>query len=169
MRIVPNIGVNLSLVVLLCGLVACDSPSTRGGAEAEGRTRLSVNQSNAEFGDYVVHVNALTTASLTPEVAQLYGITRSENRGMVNLVVLQKTSDAAGTRPVRANVELTAANLTGQVKSIAMQEVIDSESIYYTTVVSVDDLETINFDFDIQPEASSQNLPVRFTHKFYER
>ena len=55
------------------------------------------------------------------------------------------------------------------MKSINVREIVDAESIYYIGVVSIDDRETINFDFDIVPEGSSRKLPVRYTHKFYER
>ena len=157
----------LSLLLLL-GLAACDSPSSIGSADAEGRMRLSVDKSYGEFGDYVVHINALTTASLTPGVAQAYDITRSEQEGLVNRVVLKKTPDLAGDVPVQADVKLKAANLTGQVKTIDIREIVDSESIYYIGVVSIDDRETINFDFDITPEGSTRKLAVRYSHKFYE-
>ena len=156
------------MLLLLLGVTACDSPSELGSAEGEGRTRLSVNNSYAQFGDYVVHINAMSTASLTADVAQTYDITRSNNSGLVNLVVLQKSDDLAGDKPVKADVTLKAANLTGQVKSVNIREIIDAESIYYIGVITIDDRETINFDLDIIPEGSTRRLPVRFTHEFYE-
>ena len=102
-------------------------------------------------------------------MAQSYGITRSEKGGLVNLVVLRKLDELGATEPVKASVTLNAANLTGQVKSSNIREIIDNESIYYIGEVSIDDRETINFDFDVQPDGSTRNLPIRFTHKFYER
>ena len=71
--------------------------------------------------------------------------------------------------PVKADVEVSAANLTGQIKPVELRETVEEESIYYLGLVSIDDQETINFDFDIVPEGTSQNLPIRFSHKFYER
>jgi hypothetical protein len=154
--------------VLLLGLTACDSPSELGSADAEGRMRLSAQKSYGEFGDYVVHINALNTSALTPDVAEKYGITRAGNNALVNLVVLKKSDEPGINAPVKARVTLKAANLTGQVKSVNVEEVIDSDSIYYISVLSIDDRETINFDFDIVPEGSNRKLPVRFTHEFYE-
>lgn len=156
------------LLLMLAGLAACDSPSTIGNADAEGRMRLSINKSYGDFGDFVVHINALNTAALTPGVAQAINISRSEQEGLVNLVVLKKTTGLEGTDPVQADVKLKAANLTGQVKTVDVREVIDSESIYYIGVVSFDDEETINFDFDITPEGSTRKLAVRYSHTFYE-
>ena len=155
-------------VMLLLGLTACDSPSELGNADAEGRTRLSAQKSYGEFGDYVVHINALNTSALTPDIAEQYGITRAGNNVLVNLVVLKKSAEPGTNKPVKARVTLKAANLTGQVKSVNVQEIVDSDSIYYIGVLSIDDRETINFDIDIVPDGSTRNLPVRFTHEFYE-
>jgi hypothetical protein len=71
--------------------------------------------------------------------------------------------------PIKASVSLSAANLTGQLKSVDVREIEDSTSIYYLGEVSVDDKETINFDFDILPEGDDRTLLVRFSHQFYTR
>ena len=154
--------------ILVLSLGGCESPSTVGSS-GEGRTRLNINDSYAELGQYVVHVNAMSATALTPEVAQAYDIIRSEDRAVINLVVLRKSNDLGLGMPVTATVGSSAANLTGQLKPMEMREVIDAESIYYLGEVSVDDRETINFDFDIRPEGEKRVLAIRFTHQFYTR
>ncbi len=151
------------------GLVACEPANNATIKSGDGRQRLSVNKSYGEFGEYVVHVNAMTTAGLTPEIAQGYGIVRSNNVGLINLVVLKKSSEVGQDKPTQASVSLSAANLTGQLKSVDVREIEDSASIYYIGEVSVDDKETINFDFDILPEGGDRTLFVRFSHQFYTR
>jgi hypothetical protein len=150
----------------LLGLSACDTP-TSNRSSGDGRVRLSVHDGYSELGDYVVRINGMTATGLTPEIAQVYGIARSEDRGIVNLVVLRKNPDAAVDKPVSATVEVSAANLTGQLKPVDMQEIMEGESIYYIGEVSIDDRETIHFDFDIRPEGGTRVLKVRFTHQFY--
>ena len=162
----------LGLIALLglgIAISACEPANNAAVKSGDGRERLSANKSYGEFGEFVVYVNAMTTAGLTPEIAQSYGITRSENTGLINLVVLQKSNDLGQGEPVKAVVELSAVNLTGQLKSVELREVEDSQSIYYIGEVSVDDRETINFDFDVRPEGSNRTLLVRFSHKFYTR
>ena len=167
MRSLSPLGAVLLFTIL--GTVGCDSPDVKSGAPGgEGRTRLSVNDSSASFGEYEIHVNAMSTADLTPEVARNYGITRSENTALINLVVLKSDGGEAG-KPVTANVSVSAANLTGQLKGIEMQEITDAESIYYIGVLSVDDREAINFDFDVQPAGSNRLLLLRFSHEFYTK
>jgi hypothetical protein len=159
----------LSLLLLAFTLTACESPSSTGSVGGDGRERLSVNDSDGDFGDYVVHVNAMTTSGLAPAVAKSYDITRSENTALVNLVVLKKSTDAGQDTPTRATVDLTAANLTGQLKPVALREIEEGASIYYIGEVRVDDQETINFDFDVLPEGEDRPLLVRFSHQFYTR
>ena len=162
------LGLGMGLVMLMVALSACDQT---GGSSSDtaARKRLSANVSYAEFGNYVVHINGMTTTSLTPEVAKAYGIVRSNNRGLVNLVILESSDGPGVSMPVTGQVSVAAANLTGQAKPVKLQEIIDGESIYYLGEVSVDDRETINFDFDIRVEGSNRNLGVRFTHQFYTR
>jgi hypothetical protein len=162
-------GVSIFLTVLLFVLTGCDAGVSTSGAEAEGRTRLSVHNGYGEFGDYMVRINAMTASGLTPEVAQSYGIVRSDNSGLVNLVILKKSADIATGVPVAGRVEVSATNLTGQAKPVELREIVDGVSIYYIGEVSVDDRETIHFDFDILPAGSNSNLPIRFTHQFYTR
>jgi len=159
------------LMALCAGLLlaACSPGSGGSGNTEDGRKRLNANTSYADFGDYVVHVNAMTTDSLTPEIAQNYAITRSEDLGLINLVVLKKSEDLGVDKPVSTEVKLSVANLTGQLKSMQLKEVIDGDSIYQIGTLPVDNRETINFDFDIRPAESDRTLMVRFSHEFYTR
>jgi len=159
-----TISVLVSIGML--GLAGCGSPSDVGSS-GEGRTRLSLNNSYAEFGEYVVHINGMASTGLEPAIAENYGIIRNEERGVVNLVVLKKTDGVGMNKPVKADVEVSAANLTGQLKPVEIDEVVDGQSIYYLGQVSIDNRETINFDFDIRPEGGTRVLAVRFTHQFY--
>ena len=155
----------LAAIVLLTG---CDTANDSSGG-ASNRVRLDAANTNAAFGDYIVRVSGLLTSDLTPEVAQSYGIVRSETRGFVNLVLLQKDAAAGTEKPVEATVTLSAANLTGQLKTTEVREVVSGDSIYYIAEVDVADREIINFDFDVRPADSSRLLQVRFTHEFYAR
>jgi len=155
--------------VLALVLQACSPPDVPTSQADDGRKRLSANQSYAEFGDFVIHVSAMTSDGLTPEIAQSYGIVRSEELGLINLVVLQKSSEPGVDKPVQADVQVKTANLTGQLKDMDLREIQDDVSIYYVGTVSVENRETINFDFDIRPAGSDRTLLARFSHEFYTR
>lgn len=160
----------VALTAALVALAGCGpSPTDAGPTSGDGRARLSAANSYAELGDFVVHANAMNSSDLTPEIASNYGITRSNDRALINLVVLRKVDAAGVDEPVKAAVELAAANLTGQRKNVSVTEVVEGGSIYYLSEVAVENRETVNFDFDIRPEGADRQLLVRFTHEFYTR
>ena len=167
MQRITNIGCLLTMSVL--SLAACGQGGNTGAGAGDSRVRLNSNNAYSQFGDYVVHVSAMLTSDLTPQVAQSYGITRSENQALVNLVVLKRSENVGGDTPVVADVSMSAANLTGQLKNSELREIVDGASVYYIGETTVDDRETINFDFDVRPKDSSRQLLIRFTHQFYTR
>ncbi len=170
MYVLPkNISLLITSVFVVLALYGCDAVEGPTGSSDDGRKRLNANINYAEYGDYVVHVNAISSDSLMPEIAQRYGITRSEDSGLINLVVLKKSVEPGTDVPVSSQVSLSAANLTGQVKNVELQEIQDGDSIYHIGEVAVENRETINFDFDIRPQGTDRTLQVRFSHEFFTR
>jgi hypothetical protein len=124
-------------------------------------------QQSQDFGDYVVHYNALNTNMLPPQVAQGYGIKRSSSRALLNVTVLKKVMNNPGT-PVDAKVTATGTNLTGQLREIDIREVRDPEgAIYYIGEFPVHNLETYQFDLKVAVEGEDEPLVVRFRQQFY--
>lgn len=124
-------------------------------------------QQSQDFGDYVVHYNALNTNLLPPQVAQGYGIQRSSSRALLNVTVLKKVMGSPGT-PVSASITATGTNLTGQVRDIAIRKVDDSEgAIYYLGEFPVHNLETYRFDIKVKIEGEDDPLVVKFKQQFY--
>ncbi|QKT04238.1 DUF4426 domain-containing protein [Ectothiorhodospiraceae bacterium 2226] len=114
------------------------------------------------FGNYVVHYNALLTDMLQPEVAQANNITRSRNRGMINIAVLRNGDNPMGTA-VPARVSGQAVNLSGQLRTLRMREVREGDAVYYIAVFPVAGEETLDFSLEITPEgANAQPFNVRF-------
>ncbi len=124
-------------------------------------------QQSQDFGDYVVHYNALNTNFIPPQVAQGYGIKRSSSRAILNLTVLKKVMDNPGT-PVSAKVSASGTNLTGQLREIEIRELKDTEgAIYYIGEFPIHNLETYNFTVNVQPEGEAEPLLVKFRQQFY--
>lgn len=124
-------------------------------------------QQSQDFGDYVVHYNALNTNFIPPQVAKGYGIRRSSSRALLNITVLKKVMDTPGT-PVKANVTASGTNLTGQRREIDIREIKEAEgAIYYIGELPVHNLETYNFTVEVHPEGESETLIVKFRQQFY--
>lgn len=142
----------LILVFGLLGLVA-------GTASAEN---------SQDFGDYVVHFNALGTDMLPPSVTREYGIKRSKNRGMVNIAVLNKVLGTTG-KPVAAEVSASATNLAGQKRDIELREIREDTAIYYIGDFPISNEETLKFLVNIQPAGQPDTYEVRFKQQFFTR
>jgi hypothetical protein len=124
-------------------------------------------QQSQDFGEYVVHYNALNTNLIPPQVATGYGIQRSSSRALLNITVLKKVLDTPGT-PVTATVTATATNLTGQLRDIGMREIKDAgDAVYYVGEFPVHNLETYRFEVKVKVESEPKPFVVRFTHQFF--
>ena len=119
-----------------------------------------------EFGDYLVHYNALTTDLLEPSVARAYGIIRSKNRALVNIAVLRRVMGTAA-QPVRASIKVEAVNMSSQLRSIEMRELSDAGAIYYIGEFPVTNGENLNFTFEVTPEGVTTTHSGSFKQEFY--
>jgi hypothetical protein len=124
-------------------------------------------QQSQDFGEYVVHYNALNTNLIPPQVAQGYGIQRSSSRALLNVTVLKKVMGSPGT-PVTAEVTATATNLTGQTREIEIRRADDPEGAnYYLGEFPVHNLETYRFNIKVTIDGLSEPLVVKFEQQFY--
>jgi uncharacterized protein YwbE len=135
---------------------ALDSPPPVEGSGVTSR----------DFGDYVVHFNAISTDQLTPEVASAYDIVRSRNRALLNVSILRKVDGTTG-QSVPGTVHALVANDTGQVKDSKIREIREGEAVYYVADFSVSDAETLVFTVDVTPANESRSFSLRFTRTFY--
>ena len=152
----------LATTIIMAGCnqdTATQDTSSGPAAEPPGVT-------SKDFGDYVVHFNAISTSQLQPEIAQKYNITRSKNRAMVNIAIIRKAEGTIG-EPVSGDVKITANNLTGQVKDLALRRIQEGVSIYYIGDVQIADTETLVFNLTITPENETASHSVRFTQQFF--
>jgi hypothetical protein len=125
-------------------------------------------ENSQDFGDYVVHFNALNTSYLPPQVTREYNIKRSKNRGMINITVLNKVMGTAG-KPVAAGVSASAMNLTGQKRDIALREVREGPAIYYIGDFPISHEETLRFKVNVTPEGQSDTYQVDFKQQFFTK
>ena len=118
------------------------------------------------FGDYTVHYNAFTTDVLQPDMAKHYKITRSKNRALVNISVLQKGSSGQAV-PVKAQVTGNATNLTGQLREMEFREISEENAVYYIAIMHVADKETLDFAVNVKVDKQAKPLGVKFRKQFY--
>ncbi len=154
----------------LCALTllsACDQGAPTAGNEA-GTQVLSSTESSRDFGDYVLHFNALATDQLTADVARQYGIVRSPNRALLNVSILRKPDQPNGVgTPVSGSVSASAINLAGQFRNLTLREIAEGDAVYYIGEVPVSSGETLIFTVDATPMNESSRFSVRFMKQFF--
>ena len=165
MRISKSVTLT-SLLISLIFLSACEQEAAPGAANS-ARISLGSNEHDKEFGNYAIHVNAITTDQLPTEVAQGYKISRSKNHAMLNVSVRKKSAD--GELPVTAKVSVVAKNLSNQLKDVKLREIKETDpiAIYYIGEVSVNNDETLVFDVDVIPEGSSEPVLLSYRQRFF--
>jgi len=157
-----SIGFRSVATVAVLALSACSPPPTSNGAAPA----ISAPDSFRNFGDFVVHFNAINTDQLTPEIARQYGIVRSSNRAMLNVSVLRNDAGTAGV-PVTGSIAASAVNLTGQTRQLEFREIREEAAVYYIAEFAIANEETLTFAIEVTPADSPSPLAVRYVKKFY--
>ena len=124
-------------------------------------------QQAQHFEDYSIHYNALNSSLISPEVAKVYGIRRSDSRALINISVL-KNAENQLPMAVKAKVTASGRNLTGQTRKIEMREINEADdAIYYIGELSVSNMETFAFTVLVTPEGQNKPFNVKFRQQFY--
>jgi len=116
--------------------------------------------SDKDFGDYIVHCNAISTQQLSPAIAKQYGIDRSKNRGLLNISV---ESTAGTVHTVSADVTVTVGDLTGHDKPINVRETSENGDIDYLAEFPIDNSGTFVFTVKATPADRRQPFVMKCT------
>lgn len=100
------------------------------------------------LGNWDVHYSAFTSTFLVPKVAATYGITRSASKGVLNISVLDKNTQAPQEQEVTGQV----VNPLGQIQSLEFQKITEAEAVYYITQFNYTNAETLRFTINIGDE-----------------
>ena len=152
-------------ILATLSLVACAQPE--GDAQNGGDSEvLPATESAKDFDEYVVYFNALTTDQLNADVAADYGIVRSKNSVLLN-IVMEHSPEFGTPNVVRGTVKASARNLTGQVRNLSVAPIEEGESIYYIAETSIVNGESLIFTIEATPEGTSTPLVVKFQKQFF--
>ncbi len=154
------------LLIPLILLGACEQQSTPSQSDSS-RVAYSANENDKQVGNYIIHINALTTDQLPTEVARGYKISRSKNRAMLNVSVREKQADTE--TPITASINIIAKNLSSQQKNVNVREIKETDpvAIYYIGELPVSNEETITFDLDITPAGATEPLLLSYSQQFF--
>lgn len=120
----------------------------------------------AEFGDYTVFYSTVNSTFLTPEIADQYGITRSNRNAFLNISV-QKALPDGGMEAVTATIRGNKSNLMQQSQEITFNEVKEGPAIYYIGEFDFSNAEPVVFKLHIQPEGRSPEYELNWDTRVY--
>ena len=123
-------------------------------------------ENSTSIPGYTIHHNAISTASLDPDIAKKYGIQRSKYRGMLNVSVIKNVPGTIGKSSM-AVVLAKATNIRGQMISIPMRMVEEADAIYYIGEFRIADQETLNFDLQVQPRGETRFYDAKLSQQFF--
>ena len=158
------IGLRMTAVVAALLLAACDQSSGPTALD-DSSDIMTATESFRDFGEYSVHVNALVTDQLSAEVASQYGITRSSSRAMLNVSVV-RTQPQDGQTGMHADISVTAANLSAQIRNLTMREIAEGTAVYYIGETPITNAETLIFTINVTPEGESPQT-LRYMQQVY--
>ena len=79
---------------------------------------------------------------------------------MLNVSVVR---NAAG---MRADISVSATNLSGQLRNLSMREITEESAIYYIGETAVSDGETLIFTISVTPEGEASQT-LRYMQQFF--
>ena len=120
----------------------------------------SMAEQKETFGAYEVHYIVIPTTFLKPQMAAKYGITRSENRSLLNVSVLHH-----GT-PVEAKLAAHTKNLLSQINQLEFDEVREGPAIYYLALIRHSDEEVHQISLSATFDDGSQGA-FEFQQRLY--
>jgi len=113
------------------------------------------------IGDYQAHYSLMPTLFLNPEVAAGYGITRSRDRALLTVSILDSNGG-----PVTADVRGRVKDLLGAQQALAFEEVREGAAVYYLATIRHSDRDVLRFDIRITtPDGADHELA--FQQKMY--
>jgi hypothetical protein len=131
-----------------------------------GLSQWAMGENATHVEGYTIHHNALTTDSLTPQVAKAYNIQRSKNRGLLTVSVLKDQPGTTGV-PVKAQIKARATNLSSQLREIELREVDDGGAIYYIGDFRISNQETLNFQLEVTPSGTHHTYGATLSQQFF--
>ncbi|MEO6171529.1 MAG: DUF4426 domain-containing protein [Arenimonas sp.] len=124
---------------------------------------------NAQFvksGDIRVYANAMLSSQLNAQMARQYGITRSDSRVLLHVVVREGIPGKDKT--LAANVTATAIRKNGERVKINMQTTQENPDVYYLGELNISGNETINFEIITQIK-KQKPLRMTFPQEFFSQ
>lgn len=114
-----------------------------------------------QLGDWDVHYIAFPSPILTPEIALQYKLQRSKYNAIVNISVLDKTTQHA----LKVAISGSAKDLQSRIRTLEFSEVIEGDAVYYLAQLPFHHEQRYSFTLSIS--SGNQTQQLKFDQVFY--
>ncbi len=121
-----------------------------------------------DFGAYRVHYSVFNSGFIDPEIAGIYQLTRSDNIGLVNIALTQRT-DQGESLGLPAQISGRIQNLLGQTRDLEFVEIREGDATYYLASFRISDQDPLHFFLSVTPSGSRAAFELRFTRTLYDQ
>jgi len=129
-------------------------------------TFMAAAEQKTTQGDFELHYNTFPSTFLSKEIANTYQITRSKNRGIVSLSVLDKTQSPSIA--LEAEITIVVKNLLDQNKDVKLIKITEeNQAVYYLGTFALNNQEDVHFSINATPKGSEEVISVKFAREFY--
>lgn len=126
---------------------------------------LSAAHANAQqsrtFDGYEVHYNAFRADFLPEPVADELGLTRSTDRGLVNVTVLRQRADG-NNEPVEAEISASASDAEGREQPVRMRAIRERSGLSYIGEFRISGEQLYKFELELRPFGAQKTYRLRF-------
>ena len=126
----------------------------------------ALGQQSEMFGPYELHYSVVNTTFLEPKVAATYGITRGDERAILNLAVRERLEDGT-TVPRTMILKGKTWDLLQTTQNFEFQEVRENPAIYYITEFKYLNEEWRHFEVFFRPDGATETYTFKLRHRMY--
>jgi hypothetical protein len=148
-------------LLLVCLLLA---PWGALHAQTEVTPEVSDGESAKRFGPDTIHYSVLNSRFLTAKVASAYGITRGDNKLLLNVAV--RHQDDNGDRAIPAEITGTTSDLI-YTTPLSFREIVEQDAIYYIAEFEISSDERRSFRLQVKTATRPQAYDIEFNKMLY--
>lgn len=118
-------------------------------------------QQSRTFDGYEVHYNAFRADFVPEPVAEALGLTRSTDRGLINVTVLRKRADGS-SEPLEADLAATATDGEERTQPVRMRAMREESGLSYIGEFRIAGEQTYRIEVEVRPFGAQKTYRLRF-------
>lgn len=162
-------ALRVSALVALCSLAGCGGAGPSAAASAQTQAR-SQEPEVLRVGQYSLRAQAMQSEALPEAAARAYNVPRSR-RDVVLIITLRQGDDAVATSPADAAISVSAQDLLGRRREVALTPLHTSDLTDHIGTLRVNPPETLQFEVTARlpnrsEDDTSAPMQLRFARDF---